>query len=160
MTHKGEKGVDFSIPVKHEGPLPYPNGARPIYPQFEGLSPQRFNLREDVEPWFFPGQNGGSVRGSVIWEHLQSNKKELSSHLGLVDLLAIQAKLKIVTFRELFPQRGIYAWRSVAKRDDTLFVPGLCSPDGTVSLMWFNIVAHGWGPYSPALRFRDGLVKN
>jgi len=144
--------LDFTVRVDRSRPT-YPNWVkRVLHPELEGTGPAWYNLRFGVEQWLHTGQKSGVVRGQVIYDHLSSTN-ELAIHLGLVDLLAIQAK-GITTFRALFRGKAVFAWKSVVgHRDGGLAVPYLCCDDGDEMLHWLWLDGY-WGCWSPALRFR------
>src|SRR3989344_556295 len=76
-----------------------------------------------------------------------------ADQLGLVDLLAIQAK-GIKVFRKLYQGKVVFGWKSVIElRGGDLFVPCLYEGGGRGVLGWRWLDSH-WLSHRPALRFR------
>lgn len=150
-----ELTLDFTIRVDRSVRLAYPDWVgKVMHPDLECTGPAEYNLETAVEEWRHENQKTGVVRGQVIYDHLKAGN-ELANQLGLVDLLAIQAK-GIKVFRALYKGKAVFGWKSVARRRGIrggLGAPYLCGSDGRVVLYWVWL-GSVWSSFSPALRFR------
>ena len=152
--------VETSTPVFVDNIIRVDRSLRPTYPEWvrivmhpelEATGPAEYDATS-LEQWLHDGQkNGGWVKGEKIYEHLEE-KKMLESCLGLVDLIAIQAK-GIDFFRQHFAGKAVFAWKSVVRgRNDDLGVPYLYGVGGEVVLGWFWL-GNDWDGSLPARRF-------
>lgn len=130
----------------------YPDFVKEIkYPEFELAGPNEFDV-EKLEHWLDPKQKDSTtIDGREIHEKLIVEKL-LESCLGLVDLLAIQAR-GIGFFRKHFLGKAVFGWKSVVMdNSERLCVPCLFENGGEVRLYW-GYLSDGWLFNNPALRF-------
>lgn len=150
-----ESPLDFIIRVDREVRPAYPDWVRKVmHPELEHTGPTEYNLETEVEEWLHDDQKTGIVRGQMIYDHLKASNK-LADQLGLVDLLAIQAKgMKV--FHRFFAGKTVFGWKSVVRYRGVIFgsldVPYLYEFGGRVVLGW-HWLDSDWYSFDPALRF-------
>ncbi len=155
---------DFMVRVDHAEPLP--QDYKEVHPHLhpsEGFT--EFDLRNDVEPWSFPGQGlGGGVVGGAIYSYLLG--EDLLRHeFGFAELRALAAVPPRVA-QKLPLERVFFGWRSVSEDSRALrlglLVPCLILP--TLSgrrptVKWFAVGNVSLGPSDCNLRFRRPFVQ-
>lgn len=153
MLAPAESPLDFIIRVDRSVRPAYPDGVKDVLrPELECTGPAEYDLQTQVEEWLHDGQKDGRVTGQAIYDRLEASN-ELTLHLGLADLLAIQQK-GIAVFRTLFAGKVVFGWKSVVRnRRGYVGVPCLYGDGGEVILYW-DWLGSGWSLGSPALRFR------
>lgn len=147
-----EPMLDFIVRVDRSAKPSYPDLVKKVmHPELEGTGPAEYNLQDEVEQWLVTGQISVNQRGHHIYAQLKK-ENALKNCLGLLDLLAIQAK-DIAVFRALYKGKAVFGWRSVVQdRDGDLFVPYLYDNGDGVGLSWYWLDYY-WNSNYPALRF-------
>lgn len=126
--------------------------------ELENTGPAEFDV-SSLCHWIHDDQNGGSVEGTVIYEHLKS-KNMLADCLGLRDGEEIQRRGRKF-FRKYFKGVDCGLWKSVVEgrskglNEPCSYVPFLCEGDGpgNVAIHWRSLLLH-WFPDEIALRFK------
>ena len=144
--------LDFTICVDRSFKQTYPEWVKGLmHPELELVGPTTYNLKNGVQQWIHGQQKRGLLKGQVIYDHLKASN-ELANHLGLTDLLAIQAK-GILVFRSLYVDNMVFGWRSVMRNSNgNLHVPCLFQDGCGVALDW-DWLDRNWDSSRPALRF-------
>lgn len=119
---------------------------RVLHPDLEQSGPTEYranNLRPDPER--------ARVESCLIYKDLVAND-QLRTCLGLVDLLAIQAK-GLDFYRKHFKDEVIAGWKSVVENSiNCPYVPYVCETPEKVALGWMSLRC-AWLSDTPAVRF-------
>jgi hypothetical protein len=146
-----EEKIDTIIRVNRSVSPVYPDWVKEVLHKDLELSGSAEYDIGQVQQWFCLGQKEGVVKGEFIYKCLKDNGA-LEDHLGLSDLLAIQAK-GIAFFRKYFAGKAAFGWKSVVRVGvDSLYVPCLIGHGGEVLVDW-GWLDSAWGSGGPALRF-------
>ena len=150
---KSEFPLDFVIHVDRKVKPTYPDWAKKLkHPEWECSGPIEYNLKNEVEQWFFEMQKYQSVHGSRIYTHLKDSST-LVWCLNLQDGLAIQKK-GLAMFRKLFEWKELFLWGSIVENHDgKLLVPYLYDFHEEVTMDWHCLDGY-WDFRRPALRFK------
>lgn len=154
IGEKNETTIDTIIHIDRAAAVPYPDWVKDVlHPTIERNAPAEYDLA-DIKLWLHDGQQEGkSVLGHTIYEHLLQQKGVLDNYLSLSDGLAIQQQMNVAIFRKVFRDNYVFLWGSVVRdRDGVLFVPYVCVRNGQVLVYWcwFDHNFHGG---NPAARF-------
>lgn len=127
-----DTSLDPVIRVDRRAALKYPDWMRKVmHPELQELGPAEYSVE-----CLRPDKETGSMTGHMIYEGLVAND-QLSTCLGLVDLLAIQAK-GIDFYRKHFKGEVVPGWKSVVmNQNSSLHMPYLCAAQHKVALGWF-----------------------
>lgn len=143
----------------------YPDWAKVIDPELDSVGLAEYDVSKKVKPWLHVGQyKDNGVKGTIIYDYL-NDRNELKDHLGLADLLAIQAK-GVIVFRKLFPHNinMLFGWKSVVRNHNPghrngihhnggLSVPYLNGNSVKLRVDWLCL-SSTWFRHNPGLRFK------
>jgi hypothetical protein len=154
LTQLPEEKNDTIIRVNLYVNPAYPKWMRSILKEdSEHSGPREYDISM-VEEWYHPvqKQEGRQVKGVMINNSIVGDRT-IEDHLGLADLLAIQAK-GIAFFRKYFGGKAVFGWKSLVWWNDHNFlsVPYLVE-DGDEVIVDRRESAEGWASCDPALRF-------
>ena len=146
-----EAPLDTIIRVDRSVRPAYPDWMKEVmHPELEATGPAEYDLAK-VALYLHDDQKNGTMKGTVLYEHLKSTDS-LKSCFGLHDALEAQKK-DIAVFRKLFGGKAVFCWRSIVRRrPGSLLVPYFYGNGGKVVVLWAGLDSV-WSGNHPAARF-------